>query len=88
MENFEEVKKKIPTFDSNKLCQIIVCDRYLNFNRELAVLAMEELSRRRQAGDAFNFESVIEKSLAELPQITTTPLDIRSLMGKMSGWKK
>jgi len=49
---------------------------------------MEELSRRRQAGDAFNFESVIEKSLAELPQITTTPLDIRSLMGKMSGWKK
>jgi hypothetical protein len=88
MNNLEEVKNKIPTFDSEKLCQIIVCDRYLNFNRELAILAMEELSKRRQQGDIFNFESVIEKSLSELPQINIAPLDIKTVLSKVSGWKR
>lgn len=76
----DDIKNKIPTFDNEKLCQIIVCYRYLNSYKELAVLCMQELGQRRSQGDKFDYESYIDKSLSELPQINIQPIDIRSLM--------
>ncbi len=79
----EETKNKIPTFDNEKLCQIIVCYRYLNSYKELAALCMQELGKRRDSGDSFDYESYIERSLSELPEITIQPVDIRSLMSNI-----
>jgi hypothetical protein len=79
----EETKNKIPTFSSEKLCQIIVCYRYLNSYKELATLCMQELGKRRENGDNFDYESYIEKSLLELPEINLQPVDIRSLMSNI-----
>ncbi len=85
MLNMQEIKEKIPNFSSEKLCQIIVCDRYLNYNKELAALAMQELASRRSAGDSFDFESHIDKSLSELPQINNMSFDIRTVLANLAG---
>lgn len=63
------VKEKIPTYTSEKLCEMIVCDRYFGCYREIARMCMEELSNRRIAGSDFDFENHIEKELATLPKL-------------------
>lgn len=84
MINLQEIKDKIKDFSSEKLCQIIVCDRYLNYNKELAIAAMQELSNRRDSGDSFDFESYIEKSLSELPAINNMSFDIRTVLASLA----
>jgi|688.fasta_scaffold1867050_2 hypothetical protein len=84
MINVQEIKDKIKDFSSEKLCQIIVCDRYLKYNKELAVVAMQELSDRRDSGDSFDFESYIEKSLSELPSINNMSFDIRTVLANLA----
>lgn len=79
----DDIKNKIPTFDNEKLCQIIVCYRYLNSYKDLAILCMQELGKRRVQGEQFDYENYIEKSLSQLPQINIQPLDIRALMSNM-----
>ena len=81
----EELKEDISNFTSDKLCQIVVAYRYLNYNEELAICAMTELGKRRSAGDNFDFESLIETSLAELPPLNFNLPDIRTLI---AGLKK
>lgn len=65
------IKQKLPTYSSEKLCEMIVCDRYFGCFREIAVMCMEELAGRRAAGSDFDFESLIDKQLAELPKLET-----------------
>lgn len=79
------IKNNIANFNSKKLCQIIVCNRYLNLNKELALLSMEELSKRRSNGDQFDFESYIEESLSELPALNFKLPDIRDAISKIIG---
>ena len=81
----EELKEDIKNFTSDKLCQIIVAYRYLNYNEELAICAMTELGQRRASGDNFDFESLIDSSLAELPPLNFKLPDIRTLI---AGLKK
>jgi hypothetical protein len=83
----ETIKDNIIHYDSKKLCQIIVSNRYLNMNKDLAILAMQELSKRRQLGDDFNFEEFIEKSLEELPKINFSMPDLRMILSNISGMK-
>lgn len=84
----DQIKDKINSFSSEKLCAIIVCNRYLHSNEEAAILAMEELANRRKNGDNFQFESVIEEYYSKLPVLNTNSLDIRSVLNKFVGMKK
>jgi hypothetical protein len=63
------IKSKVPTFSSEKLCEIIVCDRYFGCFKEVAIICMEELAKRRISGDNFEFETHIENSLKEMPEL-------------------
>jgi hypothetical protein len=73
------IKEKIPEFTSEKLCQIIVANRYLNYSKDLAVASMLELSSRRENGSNFNYESYIEESLSSLPKLDFSKPDLRLL---------
>lgn len=86
--NIDSVKEKIPTFNSKKLCEMIVCDRYFGCYKEVALACMEELSNRRVAGDTFDFETYIEKSLAELPVLDFGLPDLGNVLRQMLGNKK
>jgi hypothetical protein len=76
----QKIKDKIPTFTSKKLCEMIVCDRYFGCYREIGLACMEELATRRIAGDEFDFESYIEKALAELPPLDFSIPDLRNVL--------
>jgi hypothetical protein len=62
-------QEDLTLFSSDRLAEIIVAYRYFGLNKELSILAMEELSRRRVNGDPYDFESFIDKSLKDLPVI-------------------
>ncbi len=64
------VKEKLPSFTSEKLCEMIICDRYFGCFREIAIMCMEELAKRRGEGNDFPFEDYIEKQLATLPKLS------------------
>lgn len=74
------VREKIPSYTSQKLAEMIVCDRYFGCYREIAVMCMEELGRRRSTGDTFPFEIFIEKALAELPKLDFAVPDLTTVM--------
>lgn len=76
-ETSEDFKVNLPQMSQEKLCEIIVCFRYLGFMQEESILAMEELARRRGAGEVFNFEAKIEELTKDLPSIN---IDINKMM--------
>ncbi len=53
--DLDKVRENLPTFSNEKLCEMIVCDRYLGLGQKIDIMCMEELARRRIAGDTFNF---------------------------------
>lgn len=77
--DMELVKTNIPTFTNEKLCEMIIVDRYFGFGEKIAPLCMAELSTRRINGDPFNFEEYIEKSQKELPVLDLN-LDVRNIL--------
>lgn len=81
--DIELVKKNIPIFTSQKLCDMIICERYFNMNKEIAIFCMEELSKRRQDGDQFNFEQYIETSFQELPKLNFDMPDLRTILNQV-----
>jgi hypothetical protein len=76
----EELKKRVPTFTSEKLCSIVVCNRYFGNFKDMAVSCMEELAKRRIAGDNFDFESYIDQSLAGLPKLDFSIPDLAEVL--------
>jgi hypothetical protein len=76
------IKSKIPTYKSQKLCEMIVCHRYFGFGEELATSCMEELAQRRINGDAFQFEDYIDLSMKDLPSLDFSNFDIRSILSQ------
>lgn len=74
LDNLESVDivKLIPEFSSEKLCDIIICNRYLGVYKDLAVSCMIELSNRRSNGNDFDFESYIDNNYKELPKLDFT----------------
>lgn len=79
-----EIQAQIPNFNSKKLCQIIVCDKYFKLNKEMTVLCMEELAKRRINGDDFKFEEFIDDSLKELPVLNFSIPDLRNVLDTAS----
>ena len=81
------VKSLIPQYSNEKLCEMIVCDRYFGFGEKLSPICMEELARRRIAGDTFDFESYIDQTYKELPVLDLTIPDVRSILHQAIGRK-
>jgi hypothetical protein len=79
--DFDRIKANISEYSNQKLCEMIVCDRYFGFGQKIDFICMEELARRRIAGDTFNFEAYIDSSFKELPVLdfSVTP-DIRAIL--------
>lgn len=78
--DYNLVLSKIPSFDSNKLCEMIVCNRYFGLHDNITIVCMQELATRRQNGDQFNFEQNINLLTAEMPALNTSLPDIKSIL--------
>jgi len=85
--DIDELKANLPSYQMDKICQIIVCNRYFGFNKELTVYCMEELGARRLAGDSFNYEEYIENSFKELPVLNIVLPDLRTMLNQVIGKK-
>lgn len=70
-------QENIPKTSNNKLCEIVVANRYLGVMREEAIMCMEELAKRRANGDNFDYENHIEQLIKTLPKIH---LDMSKIM--------
>lgn len=68
LDNILNFKIKIGTVNSERLCEIIVSNRYLGIMKEEAIVCMWELSRRRVLGDDFGFEKFISNLYDTLPK--------------------
>lgn len=78
--NIEELKKNIPNYTSQKLCEMIAIDRCFGSYKEIAVICMEELAVRRIAGDNYEFEDYIDKAFSELPKLDFGIPDLRDVL--------
>lgn len=78
--DMEKVKANIPNFSNEKLCEMIVCDRYFGFGQKIDIVCMEELAKRRAAGDTFEFESYIDQQFKELPVLNLKTPDLREVL--------
>lgn len=74
------IKKQIPNYTSVKLCEMIACNRYLGFEKRVAIMCMEELSDRRLKGDNFDFETHIEECISSLPPLNFNLPNLRDVL--------
>lgn len=74
------VQEKVPTYSTTKLCEMIVCDRYFGCYKEIAIMCMEELGKRRAAGENFNFEQYIEDAFNQLPKLDLSVPNISDVL--------
>lgn len=89
---FEEPSKKISQTravskgNSRNLAAHIVVYKSLGIDKDLALLCMEELAKRRANGEDFDFEDFVETELVKIPKIES--IDIlhisRSIMGNVN----
>jgi Holliday junction resolvasome RuvABC DNA-binding subunit len=72
-----EIKQEtqVSSQSSSLLCTKIVAYRSLGFNKEVAIEAMQELQRRADAGDNFNFTELINEQLKSLPKFDPNRLE-------------
>jgi hypothetical protein len=82
--DFETAKKNLPTFTSLKLCEMIICERYLGFPKGISEHCMIELAFRRQNGDQFDFEEKLIELTKDLVPIETSIPDIHGLFNNFS----
>ena len=86
--NVDNIRASLPSYPIEKVCGIIVCNRYLNLHKDLTIFCMQELAKRRAAGDTFKYEDFIENSYKELPVLTFSGPDLRSMLAQSIGKKK
>src|SRR5512135_1557484 len=86
--DFDKIRENLPTYSNEKLCEMIVTDRYLGFGKKLDTMCMEELAKRRIAGDTFNFEKYIEDAQKDLPILDFSAVpDLRKILNQAIGRK-
>ena len=73
----DDFKLQLDSMKIERLCDIVVASRYLGSLKDEALLAMEELAKRRSSGDTFKFEEYIEVELKKLPSFN---LDINKIL--------
>ena len=81
--NLQKIIDRLSGYTSQKICSMIVCDRYFGIDENLAIACMEELGNRRLQGDEFDFEGYIDEKLNELPKLDFSVPDLRSVLGRM-----
>jgi hypothetical protein len=81
--NVTEVIKQVSTYESQKLSDMIICDRYLGILPKLAEACMIELAKRRENGDTYDFEGYIEKELSSLPVIDLKMPDLAEALNQV-----
>jgi hypothetical protein len=81
--DINKVKSLIPSYTSEKLCEMIVADRYFGISKESAIACMEELGKRRAAGDTFAFEKYIDEKFKTLPVLNFNMPDLRTSLTQM-----
>lgn len=81
------VKANLPKYSDEKLCEMIVCDRYFGFEHKISVICMEELAKRRTSGNTFHFESHIEQLQKEMPVLDLVNPDLRSMLHQVINGK-
>ena len=70
MLNAEQIlvfNENLPKANSQQLCEIIATSRYLGSMKEIAVTCMTELARRRECGENFQYEKIIEDEFKKFP---------------------
>jgi hypothetical protein len=82
--DLDKVRENIPKFSSEKLCEMIVCDRYFGMDQQISIMCMQELATRRIQGDVFPFETYIDQSLAQLPVLNFVMPDLRTTLSQMA----
>ncbi len=86
--DMNKVKENLPQYSNEKLCEMIVCDRMFGFQEAISSVCMEELAKRRVAGDTFNFEKYIEQVQSEMPVLDFSVMpDIRTVLHQAIGRK-
>lgn len=83
-----KIKNKLCNYSSQKLSDIIVCDRYLGLNKDLAIFCMEELALRRSNGDNFDYESYIDEEFNKLPPIVLNAGGISDILNGLASFNK
>ena len=78
--DLEQVKANLPQYTNEKIADMIICDRYFGFGQKISVICMEELAKRRLAGDSFDFETYINEKQKELPVLDFKMPDIRTAL--------
>ena len=84
----EEILEKLLELNAFKLADIIVAYRYLGVCKNLNVPCMEELARRRIAGDTWDFEKYIEEQLADMPKISFNLTDVNAALEQLQKMSK
>jgi hypothetical protein len=81
--DIEMIKKNVPIFSSQKLCEMIVVERYFSFKNKVSIFCMEELAKRRAEGDDFRFEEVIEEEFSKLPKLSFDLPDFGTILNQV-----
>jgi hypothetical protein len=84
--NLEKITSNLPSFTDEKICEMIICDRYFGLGEKISGVCMQELIKRRVCGSSFNFEEYIETQSKTLPELNFT-MDIRSVLQKAMNGK-
>jgi|SRR3972149_4172990 len=66
--------------DSQSLAAQIVIYKMLGLNKQYALLCMEELFRRRELGEDFDYEEYIEEKLAKSKTDLPKPVDLKTIV--------
>jgi hypothetical protein len=77
------IQSNLPIYDVKRVCEMVVCERYFGLDKQIGLMCMQELARRRAAGDTFDFESYIDQSYKELPVLQLGNIDLRSVLGSL-----
>lgn len=81
--NIEKIKENISSFTSEKLCEMIVSNRYLTIDKQIDGICMKELSHRRINGDQFDFEGYIKEIGKDLPDLKVNLPNIKHMVSSM-----
>lgn len=76
----------VSNLSSEVLAARIVTYRILGIDKELAKIAMQELAKRRQNGDQFEYETWIQDQIFKMPKMDEK--NISSVLNLISNFRK
>lgn len=90
LDDEEKILVQLDQYSSAKLAEMIVAHRYLGISETICVAAMQELGKRRAAGDDFDFETFIAENSSTLPklEIKVPSMDLSSLLQMLKGIRR